>query len=106
MRSGSQSLLIYDAPAEQRRHKTTAHNFAICMAFRALATGLFLSFLWLLYRRTVVLGLWRWHIENIHGELVFINDTVACEDLHHDPETGLLFTACQVSATKCYNADR
>lgn len=47
------------------------------------------------YQRLVTFGAFR-SLENIHGsDLKIIPGTVACEDLHRDPVSGQLFTACQ-----------
>lgn len=50
-----------------------------------------------IYQRAEQLGVISRHIENIHGtNLQLIPNTVACEDIHFEPYSGLLYTSCQV----------
>lgn len=69
--------------------------------FSAAAIGGIALFGLPLYHRAETFGLTRRHIENIHGtDLRLISGTVACEDLHLEPFSGQLYTACQVSHNK------
>lgn len=50
-----------------------------------------------LYDRAVVLGAFRQPL-SLHAsasDIAFIADTINAEDLHYDPESGLIFTAAQ-----------
>lgn len=50
-----------------------------------------------LYSRAETLDITRRHFENIHGtDFKLIPGTIACEDLHYEPYSGQLYTACQV----------
>ena len=54
------------------------------------------------YHWLVVVGIFRTgsNTQVPHGDLIYIEDTMHCEDLHHHLPSNLLFTACEDSITR------